>query len=82
MSLVRFSHTTSPYIDLANKIRHVYGIHMILRHPDISVFLRSPSFDNIMVSVGKDDMEERVSDDPAGFQENSKTMTCSYPSKI
>jgi predicted nucleotidyltransferase component of viral defense system len=67
MSLVRFSHTTSPYIDLAKKIRHVYDIHMILQHPDMYAFLRSAAFDKMMVSVGKDDIE--------GFKNNNRWLS-------
>ncbi|WP_262497238.1 nucleotidyl transferase AbiEii/AbiGii toxin family protein [Maribacter sp. 6B07] len=31
MSLVRFSHTETPIVDLNAKIRHVYDIHQLLK---------------------------------------------------
>jgi len=56
MSLVRFSHTNDPYSDLANKIRHVYDIHLMLKDPEVSDFFRSEEFDRMMVIVGTDDI--------------------------
>lgn len=38
MSLVRFSHTENPYGDLANKIRHIYDIHLILKDQEVAGF--------------------------------------------
>lgn len=38
MSLVRFSYTDTPIIDLKNKIRHVYDLHLLLAQQDISAF--------------------------------------------
>ncbi|MES1181659.1 MAG: nucleotidyl transferase AbiEii/AbiGii toxin family protein [Flavobacterium sp.] len=55
MSLVRFSQTEEPLVDLANKIRHIYDIHMMLKKPEIENFLNSPAFDDMLIRVGKDD---------------------------
>jgi predicted nucleotidyltransferase component of viral defense system len=38
MSLVRFSYTEEPYRDLANKIRHIYDIHMLLKDAEVATF--------------------------------------------
>jgi hypothetical protein len=56
MSLVRFSLTETPYIDLANKIRHIYDLHMMLKNPEIRQFIATPDFDRMLVQVGIDDM--------------------------
>ncbi len=55
MSLVRFSRQGDPYIDLANKIRHIYDLHMMLRNTEISDFFERSSFDQMLVKVGQDD---------------------------
>jgi hypothetical protein len=56
MSLVRFSHTDNPYVDLSNKIRHVYDIHMMLKNNEVKSFLNSSDFDLMLNIVGKDDL--------------------------
>lgn len=56
MSLVRFSHTDEPYTDLANKIRHIYDIHMMLKDQQVADFFDSDEFDKMMVMVGSDDV--------------------------
>lgn len=56
MSLVRFSHTENPYSDLANKIRHVYDIHLMLKDQEITDFFKSEDFDQMMIIVGNDDV--------------------------
>jgi hypothetical protein len=55
MSLVRFSQTDTPYKDLANKIRHIYDIHMMLKNEEITYFLDSASFSELFCKVGADD---------------------------
>jgi predicted nucleotidyltransferase component of viral defense system len=40
MSLVRFSRTDDPFASLANKIRHVYDLHLMLRTESISTFFK------------------------------------------
>src|ERR1043165_1906100 len=56
MSLVRFSQTAEPYTDLANKIRHIYDIHMMLKDEGISEFFESGEFDKLLLVVGNDDV--------------------------
>ncbi|WP_374950158.1 nucleotidyl transferase AbiEii/AbiGii toxin family protein [Mucilaginibacter sp.] len=56
MSLVRFSYTDQPYEDLANKIRHIYDIHMLLKDPLVAIFFDSDEFDKMLNTVGKDDI--------------------------
>lgn len=56
MSLVRFSHTEHSYSDLANKIRHVYDIHLILKDREVADFFESGEFDQMMTIVGTDDV--------------------------
>jgi hypothetical protein len=55
MSLVRFSYTETPIIDLKNKIRHVYDLHLLLAQRDISEFFNSGEFDEMLYKVAKDD---------------------------
>jgi len=57
MSLIRFSHTENPYGDLANKIRHVYDIHLILKDQQVADFFESDEFDKMMILVGTDDIQ-------------------------
>lgn len=56
MSLVRFSHTQAPYADLANKIRHIYDVHRMLKNKEINDFFNSNTFIELMIVVGRDDM--------------------------
>ena len=56
MGLVRFSQTEQPFIDLANKVRHIYDLHMILKKTEISNYFNSPAFYDLLISVGKNDM--------------------------
>lgn len=56
MSLVRFSRQGDPYIDLANKIRHIYDIHMMLKNEEVESFFEGIEFDQMLLKVGLDDM--------------------------
>lgn len=56
MSLVRFSRSDNPIMDLRNKIRHVYDIHKMLKDPEIRQFFDSKEFDEMLLKVGNDDM--------------------------
>ena len=56
MSLARFSLLENPYENLANKIRHIYDIHMMLGNSEIKSFFESDQFDKMMVTVGNDDV--------------------------
>lgn len=55
MSLARFSFMENPYENLANKIRHIYDIHMMLKNKEINSFFKSEQFDEMMMKVGNDD---------------------------
>ncbi len=56
MSLVRFSQKENPYAELANKIRHIYDIHMMLKNEDVNSFFNSIQFNKMLVDVGNDDV--------------------------
>ena len=56
MSLVRFSQTANPYEDLANKVRHIYDIHLMLKHNEINTFLASTDFETLLLNVKNDDI--------------------------
>ena len=56
MSLVRFSLTKDPYTDLANKIRHIYDLHMMLKDPAVQQFLEGQNFNTMLIQVGTDDL--------------------------
>lgn len=56
MSLVRFSYSENPIVDLNNKIRHTYDIHKLLEDDDIKSFFKSNDFDTMMLRVGQDDV--------------------------
>jgi len=56
MSLVRFSHTKDPLADLANKIRHTYDLHLMLKNDEIRAFFESPDFDTLLEKVAHDDI--------------------------
>jgi len=57
MSLVRFSKQTDPYKDLAEKIRHIYDLHMLMQDPDVKAFLNNDGFESMMQKIGKEDLE-------------------------
>ncbi len=56
MSLVRFSQQEDPYTGLANKIRHIYDIHMMLKNEEIKLFFESNVFNEMLNKVGQDDI--------------------------
>ncbi|SFF14716.1 nucleotidyl transferase AbiEii/AbiGii toxin family protein [Spirosoma endophyticum] len=55
MSLVRFSYTEKPLVDLRNKIRHVYDLHQLLKQDDLAAFFNSDAFVVMLHKVGRDD---------------------------
>lgn len=57
LSLVRFSYTDAPYEDLANKVRHIYDIHLMLKSSQIKSFFSCPEFDDMLLKVGEDDLK-------------------------
>jgi len=66
MSLVRFSQTEEPYVDLANKIRHIYDVHLMLKNTEVEAFFNSDAFDKLLITVGKDDV--------VSFKNNNKWL--------
>ena len=66
MSLVRFSQVEEPYKDLANKLRHIYDIHMMLKNTEVANFFSSPVFDELLIKVGNDDV--------VSFKNNNKWL--------
>lgn len=56
MSLVRFSFTKNPIIDLGNKIRHIYDICKILNNSDYYTFFQSEEFEELFLKVANDDI--------------------------
>lgn len=57
MSLVRFSYTEKPIIDLNAKIRHVYDIHQLLKDETVQKFFNSNAFDTMLLKVAHDDVQ-------------------------
>ena len=57
MSLVRFSHTEKPIIDLNAKIRHIYDIHQLLKDDAVQEFFRLDDFDSMLIKVANDDVQ-------------------------
>jgi len=57
MSLVRFSHGEEPINELKRKVRHTYDIHKLLQDSDILEFFKSVKFDEMLIKVGRDDVE-------------------------
>jgi Nucleotidyl transferase AbiEii toxin, Type IV TA system len=56
MSLVRFSFTEVPYEDLANKIRHIYDLHLLLKNEEVDGFFKCSDFQTLLLQVGKEDI--------------------------
>lgn len=56
MSLVRFSYTDNPIGELRTKIRHLYDLHQLMKQPAYSDFLRSDSFEGMLIKVRNDDI--------------------------
>lgn len=56
MSLVRFSYTENPIVDLKNKIRHAYDIHQLLQQEEFKIFIESEGFKEMLLKVANDDV--------------------------
>ena len=56
MSLVRFSFTENPIIDLNNKVRHIYDIHKLLTVIGMKDFFISKRFESMLLTVTNDDV--------------------------
>lgn len=57
MSLVRFSKQTDPYKDLAERIRHIYDLYMLIQDTDVKAFLNHDGFESMMQKIGREDFE-------------------------
>ena len=57
MSLVRFSHTETPIVDLKAKIRHIYDIHQLLKNDTVQKFFNSDDFYSMLLKVAADDAQ-------------------------
>jgi hypothetical protein len=57
MSLIRFSYTNEPIIDLGNKVRHPYDLHKLLEIEEIKSFFHSNDFDTMLLRVANDDVK-------------------------
>ena len=55
ISLVRFSYTENPLQDLANKVRHTYDLHQLLKLNQIQIFLANDAFEKMLNQVALDD---------------------------
>ena len=60
MSLVRFSQTDEPHVDLTKKVRHYYDIHKMLQDDGIVRFFESKEFEAMLNKVGNDDVESFI----------------------
>lgn len=56
MSLVRFSYSENPIVDLKNKIRHIYDLHQLLSEEELLRFFESREFDTMLLRVAQDDV--------------------------
>jgi len=56
MSLVRFSFTENPIVDLNNKVRHIYDIHKLLADIEMKEFFISERFESMLLTVANDDV--------------------------
>lgn len=66
MSLVRFSYSDTPIIDLNKKIRHIYDIHQLLKEDSIQLYFMSPLFDKMLSQV--------IADDKISFKNNKEWL--------
>ncbi len=72
MSLVRFSYTDKPIIDLQNKIRHTYDLHKLLSKQEYFNFFTSNEFDKMLLKVANGDV--------TSFKNNNQWLV-NHPSK-
>jgi len=79
MSLVRFSFTPTPLEDLANKVRHAYDVHMMLRDASIRYFFDSEAFEEMLVKVGRDDVASYKNSNQWLYRHPSQAMLFAQP---
>jgi predicted nucleotidyltransferase component of viral defense system len=82
ISLVRFSYTDNPLVDLANKVRHTYDLHQLLQEKRISTFLKSDDFETMLIQVGKDDDKAIPNDKEWLFKHPSESLFFSETEKV
>lgn len=56
MSLVRFSYSDNPILDLENKVRHTYDIYLLFQKAEIRKFFESIVFENMLQRVANSDV--------------------------
>lgn len=66
MSLVRFSYSEAPLMNLKNKIRHMYDLHQLLQQAEFLDFFNSTAFAEMLLKVGNDDV--------TSFRNNNKWL--------
>ncbi|MBC8383821.1 MAG: nucleotidyl transferase AbiEii/AbiGii toxin family protein [Candidatus Cloacimonetes bacterium] len=81
MSLVRFSRQSNPYSYLANKIRHIYDIHMMLKNGEIITFFESNALDKMLVRVGRDDVISYKNDNKWLLEHPANALIFDMPKK-
>ena len=81
MSLVRFSRQGDPDIDLPNKIRHIYDIHMMLLNREVKNFFNSDEFDAMLQKVGEDDLISYKNDYEWLFEHPARAIIFDQPTE-
>ena len=66
MSLVRFSYEDDAIGALSNKVRHSYDLHLLLKEEELSKYLESSDFEEMLFKVAEDDKES--------FKNNNKWL--------
>lgn len=56
MSLVRFSYSENPLVELKKKVRHAYDLHQLLQKQEFSDFFYSTTFSEMLLKVANDDV--------------------------
>lgn len=57
MSLIRFSNTEEPIVDLKNKIRHIYDNHKLLEDKAVQKFFVSENFDAMLTKIANEEAQ-------------------------
>lgn len=82
MSLVRFSFTENPLVDLSNKIRHVYDLNRMLTNSEVKTFFEGPEFEPMLNIVGQDDTVSFKNNYQWLAQHPSTAIVFSRPSEV
>jgi hypothetical protein len=62
MSLIRFSYSKDPLLDLKKKIRHIYDLHLLIENKQYLEFVGSENFSKMLHNVATDDIESYKND--------------------